>query len=87
MTPSLEASREVAGVGEIGVAEGVVEGELDLRIGGGRFGEPLARSGGGRGGEVRIGARRLLVTAFEAEFIVVEEELVGLESEAKRESE
>ena len=81
MTPSLEASGEVAGVGEIGIAESVLERELDLRIRG-RFREPLPSGcgGGGRRVELRIGgAWRWLVSAFE--FFVVEEKLVGLESE------
>ena len=76
MVPSLEASGEVAGVGEIGVAESVLERELDLGIGGG-VGKPLPRGGGG-GRWMRIGIEGGS-SSFDAELFVVEEKLVRLE--------
>lgn len=82
MGPGLEPGGEGPGGGEIGVTEGVLERELDR----------LGIRGGSRRREIKIGpppgwrAGRAWVVkiggaggSFEAELLVVLEELVGLE--------
>lgn len=76
MAPSLKASGEVAGVGEIGVAESVLEREVDLGVGGG-VRKALPQGGGGRW--VRIGIEGGS-SSLDAELLVVEEKLVRLET-------
>jgi len=80
VAPSLEASREIAGVGEIGVAERVLESELDLGVGG-RLRKHLPRGRGGGGGRwKRIGVEGGGASTFDAELFVVKEKLVGLKT-------
>ena len=82
MTPSLQASREGTGGREIGVSERVFELKLDLGV---RI--PIREPLPGRLRR-RLRARDLrglaLNPSLEAEFVVVDEKLVGLESEARR---
>lgn len=83
MARGLEASRERASGGEIGVSEGVFEGELDLGVGvtapaATEIRRPTASRLRSRGlGSDAKGLGRS--TAFEAELLVVEKKLIGLE--------